>query len=72
MKILVSVKRVVGYSVKVWGTADCFRVDLSKVKMSVNPFFEIVVEESIRLKEADMKDSKVVVTINKDQFFWDA
>ena len=52
MKILVPVKRVVDYNVKVRVKADGSGVDLGNVKMSMNPFDEIAVEEAVRLKEA--------------------
>jgi hypothetical protein len=51
MKILVSVKRVVDYSVKVRVKSDGTGVDIANVKMSMNPFDEIAVEEAVRLKE---------------------
>ncbi len=53
MKILVPVKRVIDYNVKPRVKADGTGVDLANVKMSMNPFDEIAVEEAIRLKEAD-------------------
>ncbi len=52
MKILVPVKRVVDYNVKVRVKPDASDVDLANVKMSMNPFDEIAVEEAVRLKEA--------------------
>ena len=51
MKILVAVKRVVDYNVKIRVKADGTRVELANVKMSMNPFDEISVEEALRLKE---------------------
>jgi hypothetical protein len=51
MKVLVAVKRVVDYNVKVRVKADNTGVDLANVKMSMNPFCEIAVEEAVRLKE---------------------
>ena len=51
MKILVAVKRVVDYNVKVRPKSDGTDVDLANVKMSINPFCEIAVEEAVRLKE---------------------
>ena len=51
MKILVAVKRVVDYNVKVRVKADGAGVDIANVKMSMNPFDEIAVEEAVRLKE---------------------
>ena len=53
MKVLVPVKRVIDYNVKVRVKADGAGVDLANVKMSMNPFDEIAVEEAIRLREAD-------------------
>jgi electron transfer flavoprotein beta subunit len=63
MKVLVPVKRVIDYNVKVRVNADGSGVDLANVKMSMNPFDEIAVEEAIRLKEAGQADEVVVVSI---------
>ena len=63
MKILVPVKRVVDYNVKVRVKADQTGVDLANVKMSLNPFCEIAVEEAVRLKEAGIATEVVVVSI---------
>ncbi len=63
MKILVPVKRVVDYNVKIRVKADGSGVDLANVKMSMNPFDEIAVEEALRLKEAGKASEVVVVTI---------
>jgi electron transfer flavoprotein beta subunit len=63
MKILVPVKRVIDYNVKVRVKADGSGVDLANVKMSMNPFDEIAVEEAIRLKEAGRAEEVVVVSI---------
>jgi electron transfer flavoprotein beta subunit len=63
MKILVPVKRVIDYNVKPRVKADGSGVDLANVKMSMNPFDEIAVEEAVRLKEAGKADEVVVVTI---------
>ena len=63
MKILVPVKRVVDYNVKIRVKADGSGVDLANVKMSMNPFDEIAVEEALRLKEAGKATEVVVVTI---------
>jgi len=67
MKILVPVKRVVDYNVKVRVKPDQSGVDLANVKMSMNPFCEIAVEEAIRLKEAGKADEIVVVSIGPSQ-----
>lgn len=63
MKILVPVKRVVDYNVKVRVKSDKTGVELANVKMSMNPFDEIAVEEAIRLKEAGKADEIVVVSV---------
>ena len=63
MKALVPVKRVIDYNVKPRVKADGSGVDLSNVKMSMNPFDEIAVEEAIRLKEAGKIDEIVAVSI---------
>ena len=52
MKILVPIKRVVDYNVKVRPLSDNSNVDLNNVKMAVNPFCEIALEEAVRLKES--------------------
>ena len=62
MKILVPVKRVVDYNVKVRVKADGSGVDLANVKMSMNPFDEIAVEEAVRLKEAGLATEVVAVS----------
>ena len=62
MKILVPVKRVVDYNVKVRVKADGSGVDLANVKMSMNPFDEIAVEEAVRLKEAGVVTEVVAVS----------
>lgn len=67
MKILVPVKRVVDYNVKVRVKPDQSGVDLSNVKMSMNPFDEIAVEEAIRLKEKSGATEIVVVSIGVQQ-----
>lgn len=67
MKVLVPVKRVVDYNVKVRVKADGSGVDLSNVKMSMNPFDEIAVEQAIRLKEAGAADEVVAVSIGVKQ-----
>ncbi|GAA0834097.1 electron transfer flavoprotein subunit beta/FixA family protein [Marinomonas arenicola] len=63
MKIIVSVKRVIDYNVKVRVKTDNSDVDLTNVKMSLNPFCEIAVEEAIRLKEVGVASEIVVVSI---------
>jgi electron transfer flavoprotein beta subunit len=63
MKILVAIKRVVDYNVKVRVKADKSGVDLANVKMSINPFCEIAVEEAVRLKEKGVASEIVVVSI---------
>ncbi len=67
MKIIVPVKRVIDYNVKVRVKADGSGVDLANVKMSMNPFDEIAVEEAIRLKEAGKADEVVAVSIGVKQ-----
>ena len=67
MKVLVPVKRVIDYNVKVRVKSDGSGVDLSNVKMSMNPFDEIAVEEAIRLKEAGKADEIVAVSIGVKQ-----
>jgi electron transfer flavoprotein beta subunit len=67
MKILVPVKRVIDYNVKVRVKADGSGVDLANVKMSMNPFDEIAVEQAIRLKEAGKAEEVVVVSIGVKQ-----
>jgi electron transfer flavoprotein beta subunit len=63
MKVLVAVKRVVDYNVKVRAKADGSDVDLNNVKMSINPFCEIAVEEAVRLKEAGTASEVIAVSI---------
>jgi electron transfer flavoprotein beta subunit len=67
MKILVPVKRVVDYNVKVRVKADQSGVDIANVKMSMNPFDEIAVEEAVRLKEAGKATEIVVVSCGVTQ-----
>ena len=67
MKILVPVKRVIDYNVKVRVKADGSGVDLANVKMSMNPFDEIAVEEAIRLKEAGKASEVVLVSVGVKQ-----
>lgn len=67
MKVLVPVKRVIDYNVKVRVKADGTGVDLANVKMSMNPFDEIAVEQAIRLREAGKVEEVVVVSIGVKQ-----
>ncbi|ARE41043.1 Electron transfer flavoprotein, beta subunit [Rhodovulum sp. P5] len=67
MKVLVPVKRVIDYNVKVRVKADGTGVDLANIKMSMNPFDEIAVEEAIRLKEKGQADEIVAVSIGVKQ-----
>jgi electron transfer flavoprotein beta subunit len=67
MKVLVPVKRVIDYNVKVRVKADGSGVDLANVKMSMNPFDEIAVEEAIRLKEKGVVTEVVAVSIGVKQ-----
>jgi electron transfer flavoprotein beta subunit len=63
MKILVSVKRVIDYNVKVRVRADLSDVDLGNTKMALNPFCEIAVEEAVKLKEAGIASEIIVVSV---------
>ena len=65
MKILVPIKRVIDYNVKVRVKSDESDVDLANVKMAINPFCEIAVEEAIRLKEAGVADEVVAVSLGE-------
>ncbi|MFI2809999.1 electron transfer flavoprotein subunit beta/FixA family protein [Microbulbifer zhoushanensis] len=67
MKVLVAVKRVVDYNVKVRPKADGSDVDTANVKMSINPFCEIAVEEAVRLKEKGVVSEIVVVSMGSKQ-----
>src|SRR3954468_24030767 len=67
MKILVPVKRVVDFNVKVRVKADQSGVELANVKMSMNPFDEIAVEEALRQKEAGKASEVIVVSIGPAQ-----
>ena len=67
MKILVAVKRVVDYNVKIRVKSDQSGVDTANVKMSMNPFDEIAVEEAIRLKEAGIASEIVVFSAGSQQ-----
>ena len=65
MKILVPIKRVVDYNVKVRPLADNSDVDLNNVKMSVNPFCEIALEEAVRIKESGKATEVIAITVGK-------
>ena len=67
MKILVAVKRVVDYNVKVRPKSDGTDVDLANVKMSINPFCEIAVEEAVRLAEKGIATEVVAVSVGPQQ-----
>ena len=66
MKILVPIKRVVDYNVKVRPKADESGVDLNNVKMAINPFCEIAVEQAVRLKEAGSATEIIAVTVGAE------
>ena len=65
MKIVVHIKRVVDYNVKVRPLGDQSDVDLNNVKMAMNPFCEIAIEEAVRLKEAGTATEVIAVTVGK-------
>ncbi len=67
MKILVAVKRVVDYNVKVRAKSDGSGVDIANVKMSMNPFDEIAIEEAVRLREAGVASEVVAVSCGASQ-----
>ena len=67
MKVLVPVKRVIDYNVKARVKPDQTGVDLANVKMSMNPFCEIAVEEAVRLKEKGVATEVVAVSIGPAQ-----
>ncbi|MDG1708442.1 MAG: electron transfer flavoprotein subunit beta/FixA family protein [Emcibacteraceae bacterium] len=67
MKVLVPVKRVIDYNVKVRVKSDNSGVELANVKMSMNPFDEIAVEEAIRLKEAGSAEEIIAISIGPDK-----
>ena len=67
MKILVPIKRVVDYNVKVRPLPDNSNVDLNNAKMSVNPFCEIALEEAVRIKEAGNAEEVIAVTVGKSE-----
>ena len=63
MKVLVPIKRVIDYNVKVRVKSDNSNVDLANVKMAINPFCEIAVEEAVRLKEAGTATEVIAISI---------
>ncbi|MBK6286576.1 MAG: electron transfer flavoprotein subunit beta/FixA family protein [Pseudomonadales bacterium] len=65
MKVLVAVKRVVDYNVKVRAKSDGSGVELNNVKMSINPFCEIAVEEAVRLREKGVASEVIAVSIGE-------
>lgn len=67
MKVLVAVKRVVDYNVKIRVKADGSDVDIANVKMSINPFDEIAVEEAVRLQEAGIATEVVLISLGVPQ-----
>ncbi len=67
MKILIPIKRVVDFNVKIRVKSDGSGVDLANVKMSINPFDEIAIEEAVRLKEAGKASEIVVVSIGPEK-----
>ncbi len=67
MKVLVAVKRVVDYNVKIRVKADGTGVDLANVKMSMNPFDEIAIEEALRMREAGTASEVVAVSLGPQQ-----
>ena len=67
MKILVAIKRVVDYNVKVRPKSDGTDVDLANVKMSINPFCEIAVEEAVRLAEKGVATEVIAVSVGSQQ-----
>ena len=67
MKVLVPIKRVVDYNIKVRPNAEGTDVDLSNLKMAINPFCEIAVEEAVRLKESGHVDEIIVVSVGESK-----
>ena len=67
MKVLVAVKRVVDYNVKIRVKPDQTGVETANVKMSMNPFDEIAVEEAIRLQEAGVASEVIAVSVGPSQ-----
>ena len=70
MKVLVPIKRVVDYNVKIRVKSDNSGVELSNVKMSMNPFDEIAVEEAIKLKESGTVSEIVVLKVEIHVFIY--
>ena len=66
MKVLVPIKRVVDYNVKVRAKSDETGPDLANVKMAINPFCEIAVEEAVRLKESETAQEVIAVSIGSN------
>ena len=66
MKVLVPIKRVVDYNVKVRAKSDETGPDLANVKMAINPFCEIAVEEAVRLKESETVQEVIAVSIGSN------
>ena len=67
MKVLVPIKRVIDANIKVRVKSDQSGVELNNVKMAMNPFCEIAVEQAIRLKESGLVDEIIVVTVGAAQ-----
>ncbi len=67
MKILVGIKRVVDYNVRVRVRPDGSGVDTDGVKMSINPFDEIALEEALRIREAGKADEVIVMSVGGDE-----
>ena len=67
MKVLVAVKRVIDYNVKIRVKSDGTGVETNNVKMSMNPFDEIAVEEAIRLKEAGKANEVVAISVGVEK-----
>ena len=67
MKILVAIKRVIDYNVKIRVKSDETGIETSNVKMSMNPFDEIAVEEGVRLRESGVADELIAVSIGPKQ-----
>ena len=67
MKALIGVKRVIDYNVKIRVKKDNTGVDMENVKMSMNPFDEIAVEEAVRLKEKDIIKEVITISIGTEE-----